>query len=210
MNNKIFTGLCLAALLFSVSFGQGLENPGESGSQTRVFGDVSIDTTTERGQTMSEIVTRQQERLDGSGSQEGVRTRTTNSYKAGAYLQGLMETAELAGGSAGSRITETARNMNQSLSAMVASEEQMRSRNVFMKFLFGADKEAVSDTEQKLNQTQDRLRELEGEVAQIEDAQVKEMAQEQIRYIKQEIEMLQTQVQKEKQSKGIFGFLFGA
>ena len=68
----------------------------------------------------------------------------------------------------------------------------------------------AAETEQKLTQTQERLIELEGEISQIGDDQIREMAQEQINLMKQEIESLQTQVRKEKQSRGIFGFLSGS
>lgn len=210
MTNKLLYALFLVAVVLGPSFSQSLG--AERDEQEQKFGNVVIDTSTEAGRNMAEIATRQESALKGTDTQVRVstRTRATNSYRAGVYLQGLMETAQIAGGSAGSSIGEAARAMNQSMSGMAASEEKMRSRNFFAKLLFGPDREAVSETEQNLVQAQERLMALEGSVAQIGDGQVREMAEEQLKYLKQEIEGLETQVRREKQSRGILEFLFGS
>lgn len=218
MKSKILIALFLTALVFAPGFAQmaggGSGEPedwqGEPMVAPQKFGNLEVDTSTEKGQQIAQIMEQQQERLQvTTATRTQQQSMNTHGYRVSNCAQSLADAAGMMGG-VGSQVSEAARSVNESSRNMMRYEERLQSQNMFMKFLFGSDQDVVKAAEQQMNQTRERIRELERLQSQVNDPQVKAMFQEQIRLMNQEITQTQTMLQNEKKSRGIFGFLFGS
>ncbi|MBR9680745.1 MAG: hypothetical protein GOU98_02880 [Candidatus Altiarchaeota archaeon] len=197
MRTQTFSLLTIAFLLLT-GFSQMAENnqAGDSGLSPM-------------GEKMNLVQTRLNERLDAVGESKNTRVQNTHGYKVQAYVDGLHGAGDLVDGELGEQIRAVAKTMNGTVNAMTQSEEKVQSRNVFMKALFGYNKAAVTDTENQMVQTREQIQELKQLSNGVSDEAVKDMIQFQIRDMESNMEMLQTGLEEAKQSRGLFGFLFG-
>ena len=221
MESKILIALFCVAIVFGPALaqmaGSGSEEPAGGTPQSvdapqgvQSFGNLEVDTTTSNGQQIAQIMEQQQERLQVStATRTQQKSMNTHGYRVSNCVQSLVDASGMMGG-VGGRVAEAARNINESSQNMMRYEESLQNQNMFMKFLFGSDQNTVRAAEQQMNQTQERIGELEQLQNQVSDSQVKAMFQEQIRLMNLEISQTQTMLKNEKRSRGIFGFLLGS
>jgi len=107
----------------------------------------------------------------------------------------------------GQQVAEVAREFENSVNKTQADEEKINNRGWVERLLFGGDNKAADEIETEVADNQARIAQLKElrkgtseEVGQFIDQQLKELDVEQSR--------LQGLAQREKESKGIFGWLF--
>jgi hypothetical protein len=217
MKNTMLLLVLAVTAVFVTAFSQGVEEEPLGGSpdgmsmrNMRTFGNLEVNTLTKTGQKIAEVMDRQQQRACiSTTSMIQRRIMNTHGYRVCNYVQSLVEASEMMGG-IGQRVSEAAKRINESSQNMMTHEEKIQSRNILVKFLFGADQEAVRAAEQEMNGTRERVQELQGLGPQVEDEQIRAMAQEQIRLMSVEMAELRTMLDAEKKSRGIFGFFLGS
>jgi hypothetical protein len=131
-----------------------------------------------------------------------------NQNRVRVAVQALLAAENLTGG-IGRQVSDMARQFNNSVQATIQAEEKIQARDWFSRFFFGGDENAAAEIEAELERNRDRLqnmtRLLDGCSC---DQQVKAMLQEQVQNLQQEQTRLQELAQQEKQSKGLFGWLW--
>jgi hypothetical protein len=104
-------------------------------------------------------------------------------------------------------LAQVGQQIQQSTQTTIKAEQQLRSRNQFMKFFFGSDQQAAAQLEQTASQNKQRLQQVTQLANQCPcDAQVKNMIQKQVQMMTQEQNRLLQLASKEKQNKGIFNW----
>jgi len=106
----------------------------------------------------------------------------------------------------GPRIAEIAREFNNSEERLQRAEEKIQTRSRFIRFLFGANKQAVGDIEEITEIKRERIEELKQLRDEMKDDDTKQITTEQIEKIEQDQKRLKNLAREEK-SKGIFSFL---
>jgi len=135
-----------------------------------------------------------------------------NQNRVREAVQVLLALEDLAPG-IGSQVSQIAREFNNSVQATIIAEEKIQKRSALVRFFMGGEKNAAEDMGQELTQNQQRIQELN----QLEEGcacgeEVKAMMQEQIQNMEEEQERLQQLTNREKNAKGLFGWvgnLFG-
>ena len=80
---------------------------------------------------------------------------------------------------------------------------------MLVKFFAGGDEEAAEEIEQEVNRNQERIQELKRLMQECDcNEELKAMIQEHIQNMEQEQNRLQELAENEKNSKGIFGWLW--
>ncbi|MFH1683170.1 MAG: hypothetical protein ABIA37_05235 [Candidatus Woesearchaeota archaeon] len=109
----------------------------------------------------------------------------------------------------GPRVSEIARNFNNSVQATIRAEEKIQMRSAIARFFAGGDKDAADELEKEIGENQLRVQELKQLKEQCNcSSEVKAMFGEQVQNMEQEQNRLQELAQKEKKSKGLFGWLW--
>lgn len=131
-----------------------------------------------------------------------------NQNKVRLAVHSLLAMEDLAGG-IGQQISAIAREFNNSVRSTINAEEKIKTRSKFTRFFIGGDKNASEGIEQDVIQNQLRIQELKQLKEECTcEQEVTQVLQEQIQNIEQEQVRLQQLAQQEKQSKGLFGWLF--
>jgi len=160
-----------------------------------------------------QIQERKQEQANQSAEQQRVHARYSNVSAFVHMLLNESQNRELLGegpNGIGPQVSEYAREFNNSVRAQIQAEERIQNRNAFVRFFAGGDEDAARILEQETIRNQERILEMQQLINQCEDCdpQVKEMLEEQL----QEMVALQTRLQqlaqKEKQDKGVVGWLW--
>ncbi len=130
-----------------------------------------------------------------------------NQNKVREAVHVLLSLEDLATG-IGSKISQIAREFNNSVQATITAEEKIQERNAFVRFFMGGEKNAAEDIEQELNQNQQKIQELK----QLKEEctcgeEIKTTIQEQVQNMEQEQERLQQLTDKEKSTNGLFGWI---
>ncbi|MDI9633161.1 MAG: hypothetical protein QFX32_03790 [Methanolinea sp.] len=141
--------------------------------------------------------------------QQRVHSRYSN---VSAFVHTLLDEGqarEMLGG-IGPQVSAFAREFNNSLQAQVRAEERIETRNMFVRFLAGGDEEAARLLAQEAVRNQERIQQARELIAQCEDCdpEVREILQEQFREMEQQQARIQQLAQRERQDKGIFGWLW--
>lgn len=218
----IFALLVLTISLASAQ-GQGPNNPGAD------MNDSQMTTQTQEPEQESEqpedrmmqglahtpaevremIQQRQQEMQQ---QMEEMQNRARNVYqnqnRVRLAVHSLLAMKNMTGG-IGPQVSEIAREFNNSVQETIQAEEQIQSKSGFARFFSGGNEKAAEQLEQRTQQNMERvqqLQQLREECNCSED--VKQLMQEQIQNMEQEQERLQQLAQKEKRSKGVFGWLW--
>ncbi|MFH1450620.1 MAG: hypothetical protein ABIF92_01420, partial [archaeon] len=163
-------------------------------------------------QTAAEIRERVQERIQEMDAElEDVPAKEQKVYRnqntVREAVHAMLEMKEELGG-IGQRVSEIARNFDNSVEKTIQLEAKVQEKSALKKFFFGGDEETGEELEAEVEQNQERIRELKQLHDECEcDDEMKAMLQEQIQNMEQEQERLATVAKKEK-SKGIFGWLF--
>ncbi len=123
-------------------------------------------------------------------------------------VHSLLALENLTGG-IGKQVSQIAREFDNSIQSTLRSEEKVQTRAGVSRFFFGGDEESADEILGQVTRNQARIQQLnqlmlEGGL----DEDVKAMVQEQIRIMQQEQERLRLMAQQEKNSKGLFGWLW--
>ena len=131
-----------------------------------------------------------------------------NQNRARVAVQALLGAENISG--IGKNVSSIAREFNNSVQATVRSEEKIRGRNGFERFLFGGDEKAAGELEQQVSQNQQKIMQMQQLVLQCSGCgpEVQAMLQEQLMNMEQEQARLMQLAQGEKQDRGIFGWLW--
>ncbi len=155
----------------------------------------------------------EQEAARLSAQQQGVPARYSNvSAFVHILLNESQNNALLGEGprGIGTQVSEYARQFNNSLQVQIQAEERIENRNSFVRFFAGGDEEAAGTLEQETVRNQGRIQDMQQLITRCQDCDVlvKEMLQEQLQEMENVQIRLQQLAQKEKQDKGIFGWLW--
>lgn len=164
-----------------------------------------------RARNVTELKQMRQERqremnqtIQGLGKDQ--QTVYQNQNRVRLAVHSLLAMEDLVGG-IGPQVSQIAREFNNSVQATIRAEERIQNRSSFVRFFAGGDEKAAGELEQEMNQSQQRIQQLEQLSAQC-DEEVKAMMQEQIRTMEQEQVRLLQLAQDEKKNKGLFGWLW--
>ena len=122
-------------------------------------------------------------------------------------VHSLLAMEDLVGG-IGPKLSQIAREFDNSVQATIEREEKIQTRNSIIKFFMGGDKESAEFIEQEVEQNLEKIR----EIKLLKDScacevEVETLLQEQIDSMELEQSRLKKLAQAEKQIKGIFGWL---
>jgi len=119
-------------------------------------------------------------------------------------VHSLLAMEDLVGG-IGPKLSQIAREFDNSVQATIEREEKIQTRNSIIKFFMGGDKESAEFIEQEVEQNLERIQELK----LLKDScacevEIEALLQEQIDSVELEQNRLKKLAQAEKQIKGIF------
>ncbi|NOQ37433.1 hypothetical protein GQ472_00965 [archaeon] len=154
----------------------------------------------------------QQKQQEMSQEMAGLNEKQQNIYqnqnKVRTAVHSLLAMENLAG-SKGARISEIAREFNNSVQSTIRSEEKIESKGYLSRMFTGGDAEAAGDLERQTIQNRENIQELKQLKDDCDcDSEVKAMMQEQINNMEQEQARLEQLAQSEKKSKGLIGWLW--
>jgi len=122
-------------------------------------------------------------------------------------VHSLLAMEDLVGG-IGPQVSQIAKDFDNSVQATIRTEERIQNRNMIVRFFTGGDQEAAGEIEREVNQNKIRVQQLKQLREQCDcDEEVKNMFQEQIQNMEQEQNRLQQLAEKEKHTKGIWGWI---
>jgi len=151
---------------------------------------------------------KQQLNSESKGTNEKKQQMMNNQNQVRVAAQTLSQMENMIG-SRGKEISEIAKEFDNSVQSTIKSEEKIQTRSGFSRFFAGGDKKAAEKLESEVAKNQQIIQELKQLKEQAEcDEEVKEMMQEQIQQMEQEQTRLSEMVQKEKKSKGMFGWIW--
>lgn len=155
------------------------------------------------------IQQRQQEMSqEMSGLDEKQQKIYQNQNRVRTAVHSLLAMENLAG-SKGARISEIAKEFNNSVQATIRSEEKIENKGSLSRMLTGGDAEAAGELERQTIQNREKIQELNQLKDDCDcDPEVKAMMQEQINNMELEQARLEQLAQSEKKSKGLIGWLW--
>jgi len=122
-------------------------------------------------------------------------------------VHSLLAMEDLVGG-IGPQVSQIAKDFDNSVQATIQAEERIQNRNMIVRFFAGGNQEAAGEIEREVNQNKLRVQQLKQLREQCDcDEEIKNMFQEQIQNMEQEQNRLQQLAEKEKQAKGIWGWI---
>ena len=203
------------ALLFLCSVVSAVEITGQVGKQVEITrnaeGDLTV--TGERAQTASELreaIQNRQQELDQemAGIDRDEKKTLTNQNRIRLAVHSLLAMEDLVGG-VGKRVSEMAREFDNSAEKTIEAENSIRARSSFARIFAGGDEKAAEEIEENVKANKVRI-ELMKQLKNECDcgSEVKAMFQEQITNMEVEFTRLQKLSEEEKQSKGLFGWLW--
>ena len=186
---------------------QGTQNQGEDTNlMVQQRQELKAETKTQLKEMVQQKQQAMNQELEGKSEKEQKVYQNQNQVRLAVHSLLAME--NLVGG-IGKEISQVARQFNNSVQATIRAEKKIQTRSAFRRFFAGGDKEAAEGLEQEVNQNKQRIQELKQLHEQCDcDEEVKAMMQEQIQNMEQEQNRLQELAQKEKKSKGLFGWLW--
>ncbi|MBU4492790.1 MAG: hypothetical protein KKA61_00295 [Nanoarchaeota archaeon] len=159
---------------------------------------------------LQEMIQQKQQAMNQEleGKKEKEQKVYQNQNQVRLAVHSLLAMEGLVGG-IGKNVSQIARQFNNSVQATIRAEEKIQTRSAFARFFAGGDEKAAGEIEQEVNSNRERIKELKQLHEQSDcDEEVKAMMQEQIQNMEQEQNRLQELAQKEKKSKGLFGWLW--
>lgn len=162
-----------------------------------------IDALRRRIQQRQEEMNQETERL-----RERVQKVFRNQNRVRMAVHALLAMENFTGG-IGPQVSAIAREFNNSVKVTVEAEEKIQNRNFLARLFMGGDNKAAGELEQEMGQNQkriQRLRQLMGDCNCTQE--IKNMFQEQVENMEVEQKRLRVLAEKEKKSKGLFGWLF--
>lgn len=159
---------------------------------------------------LSDMIQQKQQSMNQELQQKNEKEQKVyqNQNQVRLAVHSLLAMEDLVGGIGGD-VSQIARQFNNSVQATIRAEEKIQTRSAFSRFFAGGDSEAAEEIEDQVNQNKQRIQELKQLHEQCDcDEEVKTMMQEQIQKMEIEQNRLQELAQKEKKSKGLFGWLW--
>ncbi|MCK5289553.1 MAG: hypothetical protein KAJ56_01300, partial [Candidatus Aenigmarchaeota archaeon] len=159
---------------------------------------------------LKEIIQQRQQEMsqEMAGLDEKQQNIYQNQNKVRTAVHSLLAMENLAG-SKGARISEIAKEFNNSVQATINAEEKIESKGTLSRLLTGGDAEAAGELERQTIQNREKIQELNQLKEDCDcDPEVKAMMQEQINNMELEQARLEQLAQSEKQSKGLIGWLW--
>ena len=155
----------------------------------------------------------EQERVQLSPVQQRVYARYSNVSAFVHVLLNESQTRALLGegpNGIGPQVSAYAREFNNSLRAQIQAEERIENKNALIRIFTGGDEQAAGILEQETIRNQERIQQMQQLLIQCQecDPQVREMLQDQLQEMEQEQTRLQQLAQREKQDKGLIGWLW--
>lgn len=216
---KIICLILSLVLLCSLAFAQGSPN-----QNIPVNNDIDLpeevetqnygQQARERARSVQEIKDLVMEKKQQMNQEiENISQRNQNIFRnqneVRATVHSLLAMEDLVGG-IGQQVKEVSMEFNNSVEKSLKAEEKIVNRSGFRKFFFGGDHKTATELNQSVNQNQERVQELRNLLEECDDCgeEVKQYMQENIQQLNQEQERLQELVNREKRSKGIFGWLW--
>ena len=197
--------------------GQGIDQGQQIQQDTQNSGDAQVIMIQQRvqvratnpeelGQMTQQRQQEMNQELQGLGTVQQNIYQNQNQVRLAVHSMIAMEDLV---GAKGPQIREIARDFNNSVQATIKAEEKTQERNWFMRVLFGGDEQAAAEIEQEVNANRQRIQTLNQLKEECDcEEPVKTMLQEQIQNIEQEQNRLEQLAQAEKQSKGLFGWIW--
>ena len=177
------------------------------GGQGEMMGDTVMAQKMVKAQSSEELrqmIQQRQQQSMGAGSQEVYK----NQNRVRVAVHSLLAMEDLAGNK-GQEISKVAREFNNSVQATINAEEKVQNRGALARLFAGGDHEAAEEVERQVEQNRQKIQELKQLKEEcICEEEVKAMMQEQIQNMEQEQARLGELAQKEKESKGLFGWIW--
>lgn len=177
--------------------------------QTRNEAEQEQIRTQQRTEVQNQIQTQKQaldDELKGMSEKEQKVYRNQNTVREAVHALLAME--NLTGG-IGKNVSAIAREFNNSVQATIRAEERIETRSAFRRFFAGGDHDAAQELEAETQQNQERIQELKKLKDSCDcDEETQNMMQEQIQNMEQEQTRLKSLADKEKKSKGMFGWIW--
>lgn len=207
----MFLGLCFVVSAQGTQKNQPeVELYGNQGEEQMLMVKTSAEYKAQNVDELKEAVQAKKGELEGQ-LEEGENYEThKNQNVVRIAVHAMLASEELTDG-IGPRVSEIAKEFNNSVQSTIKAEEKIKSRGAIRKLFLGGDKEAAGELEQETIRNQNRIEELNQLMNQCEECseEVKNVLQEQVQLITQEQERLSNLAKNEKGKKGLFGFLFG-
>lgn len=231
---KIATILLAILILSSVVFAEGQKGPGSEMEDKKMVEEdkgmeqkqeevvmvpmeKNMEQMQERVQTraqspeeLRQMIQSRQQRMNQEieGMDERMQDMYRNQNKVREAVHALVAMEGLVG-DVGPQIREVARNFNNSVQSTIKAEERIQKRSGFARFFTGGDRKNAEEIEKEVSQNRQRIQELMQLREQCDcEEGVRTMMQEQIQNMEQEQSRLQELAQKEKKSKGLFGWIW--
>ena len=132
-----------------------------------------------------------------------------NQNEVRTAVYGLLTIGDLAGG-IGKKISEVAKQFNNSIQQTIKAEETIRNRNRIVRFFAGGDQETAEELQNLVDQNRIRLQQLKELKNQADcEEEVRALMQEQIQSMEQGQTKLQEMIQNERDARGIWGWFKG-
>ncbi|NOQ68099.1 hypothetical protein GQ568_01505 [Patescibacteria group bacterium] len=170
------------------------ENENETGAKQTI--GIGSKDSSENGQKVQNQINQNQE---NQGEQR--RSRVANA------VQEMLAVAERNPG-IGQQVRTIAQNQNQEQEEMEDALEVTKKRSGVVKFLIGPNYKELKKVENRLENHKNRLEELKGLRAQLENSADAEVLTQQIQIMEQIGAELENEVNEEKQGISLFGWLF--
>ena len=216
---KIVLVILPLLLIASLAFAQGQNNNQrqqtqlEQGSQDQGEEPILImdqDMTEEINRVKQRVQEKKQEmNQEMEGLKRSVQKVYQNQNQVREAAHSLLEMEDIVGG-IGQRVSEIAREFNNSVQATIGAEEKIQGKNRILKFFVGGDSKSAEAIEQEVNRNRERIQQLNQLMEQCDcEQEVKTMLQEQIQNMEQEQNRLEEVAVNETKIKGVWGWLKG-
>lgn len=168
-------------------------------SRARTSNELKSMIQEKRGEMIEEIKSMKGNLQKAYQNQNGMRVA----------VHSFLAMEDLVGG-IGKKVSEVAKQFNNSVQQSIKAEETIRNRNRIVRFFVGGDQETAEELQNLVDQNRIRiqqLKELKGE-CDCED-EVRTLMQEQIQSMEQGQVKLQETIQNERDARGIWGWFKG-
>lgn len=180
------------------------------GEEQQIMAKTSIEYKAQNENDLKEAIQAKNSELAGQASEEKNNESFKNQNTIRVAVHALLVSEGLTW-SIGPKISEIAKEFNNSIQVTTQAEEKIRTRSTVSKIFMGGNKEAAGKLEQETIRNQNRIEELNQLMNQCTECstETKNILQEQIQLLEQEQERLGNLAENEMGKKGILGFLFG-
>jgi len=179
--------------------------------------DIFLETNTEKAETMEElviIIDSEKEKINRiiDDSNEAEKKIYQNQNQVREAVQTMLSAEDLVGG-IGEKISEIAREFNNSMQETLEAEKKIEKKSKIIKFFTGGGKEVAEKLELEVEKNRERVQSLK-DLNENNDygEEIKNVIREQVQRIEEEQLRLGEVAEKEKGVKGVFGWvknLFG-